>query len=251
MTATSFGVDQAVVNMMDAVFADYRLTHPPSDIAERDVQLWRALDDLWLIRLTGAEGSGGSGAGWFDAAACAEALQTACGLALAAGSAVDAARWESEAAYLTQIGGQAAGAPTAPATGWLASVAMAGAAIWEGCGVACDGRELSAEPAWPGAGSWWALLGLPLANGKHLSLLWDGATLHATQPVRSSLPVALWKRIQIHHTDEFDFDPVFELTPDPQTSDTAKQPPAAQPQAGQQPAVQQSVQRFKPKFVAG
>lgn len=68
MTATSFGVDQAVVNMMDAVFADYRLTHPPSDIAERDVQLWRALDDLGLIRLTGAEGSGGSGAGWFEAA---------------------------------------------------------------------------------------------------------------------------------------------------------------------------------------
>jgi len=186
---------------------------------------------------------------WSGAAACAQALQTACDLALLAGSTVDAARWESEAAWLGRADGQAP-AP-APSTGWLSSVVMAGAAIWEGCGVRCDGQELWVEPAWPGAGSWWALLGLPLANGKHLSLLWDGATLHATQPVRSSLPVALCKRIQIHHTDEFDFDPVFELTPDPQTSDTAKQPPAAQPQAGQQPAVQQSVQRFKPKFVAG
>jgi hypothetical protein len=56
--------------------------------------------------------------------------------------------------------------------------------------------------------------------------------------VYSSLPVALCKRIQIHHTDEFDFDPYFELTPDPNTGDTAEQQQAA-------------AQRFKPKFVAG
>ena len=129
---------------------------------------------------------------------------------------------------------------------------MAGAAVWEGCGVRCDGQELFVEPAWPSAGAWWALLGLPLANGKHLSLLWDGATLHATQPVRSRLPVSLCKRIQIQHTDEFDFDPVFELTPDPQTGDTAPQQQIAEQQAAQQGAAPQPVvQRFKPKFVAG
>ena len=80
--------------------------------------------------------------------------------------------------------------------------------------------------------TWWALLSLPLANGKHLSLLWDGSTLHATQPVRSSLPVELYKRIQIHGTDEFDFDPYFELTRDSDGGDTA------------------TTHRFKPKFIA-
>ncbi len=54
--------------MMGGVFAEYRETHPPTAIAERDVELWRALDDLGLVRLTGAEGSGGSGAGWYEAA---------------------------------------------------------------------------------------------------------------------------------------------------------------------------------------
>jgi hypothetical protein len=77
------------------------------------------------------------------------------------------------------------------------------------------------------------LLGLALANGKHLSLLWDGKTLHATQAVRSRLPVALCKRIQIHQTDEFDFDPYFELTSETHAGDTA------------------STQRFQPKFSAG
>ena len=67
--------------------------------------------------------------------------------------------------------------------------------------------ELWVEPTWPSGGTWWALLGLPIADGKYLSLLWDGSTLHATQPVHSHLPVSLCKRIQIHRTDEFDFDP--------------------------------------------
>jgi hypothetical protein len=162
-------------------------------------------------------------------------LQTASRLALAAGSEGDAARWESEAAWLAQTNGRAS-APPPPLEGWVAGVATAGTAVWEGCGVHYRAGELWVEPAWPRAGAWWALLGLPLANGQHLSLLWDGVTLHATLPVHSSLPLALCKRIQIHHTDEFDFDPYFELTPDPHTVDTDSQ---------------QAAQRFKPKFVAG
>lgn len=68
MTTTATGVDQAVVDMMGAVFAEHRESHPPMAVAERDVELWHALDDLGLVRLTGDESSGGSGAGWYEAA---------------------------------------------------------------------------------------------------------------------------------------------------------------------------------------
>jgi hypothetical protein len=183
--------------------------------------------------------------GWQDdkhAATCAEAIRTAARLAHAAASDVDAARWESEAAYLA---GQAGAGDTTKMMGqgttdiadkmpkdWLASVQTAGAAVWEGCGVGYRNGEVWVEPAWPSSGTWWGLLSLPLSNGNHLSLLWDGSTLHATQPVRSNLPVELYKRIQIHQADEFDFDPYFELTRDSHAGDTA------------------ATHRFKPKFVA-
>lgn len=61
-------VDPALIDMMDAVFADYRKTHPPAARAERDPGLWGALNDLGLVRLTGAEDNGGSGADWHEAA---------------------------------------------------------------------------------------------------------------------------------------------------------------------------------------
>ena len=41
--------------------------------------------------------------------------------------------------------------------------------------------------------------------------VWDGAILHVTRPVHSSLPVQVHKQIQLLHADEFDFDPVFEM----------------------------------------
>jgi acyl-CoA dehydrogenase len=55
---TTPGVDQALADMMDAVFLEHG----------RDGDLWQRLDRLGLVRLTGAEDSGGSGAGWFEAA---------------------------------------------------------------------------------------------------------------------------------------------------------------------------------------
>jgi len=61
-------VDPALVGMMNAVLREYRESHPPVNTIERDADLWRHLDDLGLVRLTGDEKSGGSGAGWFDAA---------------------------------------------------------------------------------------------------------------------------------------------------------------------------------------
>jgi acyl-CoA dehydrogenase len=61
-------VDPALADMMDAVFAEYREAHSPAATLEHDTELWKRLDDLGLVRLTGAEQSGGSGAGWYEAA---------------------------------------------------------------------------------------------------------------------------------------------------------------------------------------
>ncbi|MHA7652384.1 acyl-CoA dehydrogenase family protein [Mycobacterium sp. ML4] len=53
-------VDPDLVAMLDAVFADHR--------EKRSPDLWQQLNELGLVRLTGAEEHGGSGAGWFEAA---------------------------------------------------------------------------------------------------------------------------------------------------------------------------------------
>jgi acyl-CoA dehydrogenase len=68
MTSPAVAIDPALVDMMDAVFARYRETHGPAVSVERDAELWRRLDGLGLVRLTGAERCGGSGAGWYEAA---------------------------------------------------------------------------------------------------------------------------------------------------------------------------------------
>jgi hypothetical protein len=89
-------------------------------------------------------------------------------------------------------------------------VALAGAAIWRGCGISWDREQLTVQPAWPTEWAWWALLDLPIGAGT-LSLLWDGSTLHATRPVQSELPLQLVQRITALKTDEHDFDLQFEL----------------------------------------
>lgn len=61
-------VDRALLDMIDAVFADYRGKQPVGAPVKRDTELWQRLDDLGLVRLTGAEQHGGSGAGWPEAA---------------------------------------------------------------------------------------------------------------------------------------------------------------------------------------
>ncbi|BBA89000.1 MULTISPECIES: acyl-CoA dehydrogenase family protein [Mycobacterium] len=68
MSATVHTVDPALVNMMEAVFAQYRTSHPPTEASRRDPALWQRLEQLGLARLTGAEDSGGSGASWYEAA---------------------------------------------------------------------------------------------------------------------------------------------------------------------------------------
>jgi hypothetical protein len=87
---------------------------------------------------------------------------------------------------------------------------MAGALLWQGCGITWRADVLWVEPTWPQAGSWWAILGLPLAQGK-LSLVWDGATMHSTLPIQAPYPVVLHDTIRARNSDELDFDLHFEL----------------------------------------
>ena len=155
--------------------------------------------------------------------------------------AVNAERWRGELAQMTAAPG--ATMPEAFALdgwaaryGWhagsatqlwrfhddLAAARLAGDAVFQGCGLRQRGDVLTVAPTWPPAWGWWALLSLGLTNGKRLSLLWDGATLHATQPVASVLSVRFWQRIQIRGVDEFDFNPYFELTPPSHSGDTAE-----------------------------
>jgi hypothetical protein len=166
----------------------------------------------------------------------AATLQDAGALAGAAGDAINAARWESEWQALLAKGAEIE-TPAPPGwqtwradSGWQADdgpwrfaepwagMQLAGRALWAGCGVAVVAGEVRVAPSWPGDWEWWALLSLPLGD-KFVSLLWDGRTLHATQPVTSELPTARARRILLHRTDEFDFDPYFEVQAD--SGDTA------------------------------
>jgi acyl-CoA dehydrogenase len=68
MTVLAGFVDPALAEMMAEVFAEYRAGHSPFSAVERDTQLWQRLGGLGLVRLTGSESTGGSGAGWYEAA---------------------------------------------------------------------------------------------------------------------------------------------------------------------------------------
>ncbi|MGV9292561.1 acyl-CoA dehydrogenase family protein [Amycolatopsis sp. NPDC003676] len=59
-------VDQSVTELMATVFADYRAEH--AEPVPGDPELWRTLEELGLVRLTGSASRGGSGAGWPEAA---------------------------------------------------------------------------------------------------------------------------------------------------------------------------------------
>lgn len=66
-------VDPDLAAMIDGVFADHHKTSDraaPGARVRHDAEFWQRLDSLGLVRLTGPEGSGGSGAGWSEAADC-------------------------------------------------------------------------------------------------------------------------------------------------------------------------------------
>jgi acyl-CoA dehydrogenase len=101
-TVLMSAVDADLVEMMSAVFAAHRERHQPG---EAIAELWGRLGELGLVRLTGSEESGGSGAGWAEAVELLRAAAwhgvriplaehdlLACWLLETAGSAVDDAR---------------------------------------------------------------------------------------------------------------------------------------------------------------
>jgi len=90
-------------------------------------------------------------------------------------------------------------------------IRWSGHLLWAGCGIHWRNEQLWVEPAWPANWRWWALLNLPYQDERTLSLVWDGATLHSTQPIHSSVPTQTWQRIRARHTDELEFDLHFEL----------------------------------------
>lgn len=58
-------IDPDVVDMMTSVFAAHRAGEvTPGAVVEFDEKLWQVLDELGLVRLTGDESRGGSGADW-------------------------------------------------------------------------------------------------------------------------------------------------------------------------------------------
>ena len=153
-----------------------------------------------------------------------DALTVAIELAKLAGAGADLARWESEAAeYARQTDShEPATLAEAPRLDWSigdedavdapwSGIALAGAAVWAGCGVRIRGDMIFVEPTFPGDWTWWALLNLPLDEEHAVSLVWDGQTLHTTRPVKSRLPATVHEQIRILHADEYDFDLQFEL----------------------------------------
>lgn len=160
-------------------------------------------------------------------------LAIAADLAARAGDEIDAARWESEWRFLAAPG---AASPLLEqrtgfdlrqwrdGAGWRRradrpyhfddpwrAMRLAAAAIWQGVGLTDRGDVIAVEPGWLQPWRWWALLGVTLTEERRLSMVWDGAILHVTRPVQSVLPVLMHKQIRLLHSDEFDFDPVFEM----------------------------------------
>ncbi|MCC9076909.1 hypothetical protein FKZ61_012420 [Litorilinea aerophila] len=172
----------------------------------------------------------------------AVALQWATQLASWQGDSVNAARWESEAQEYSRLA-RATGVSTlaqppfplddwVEATGWQmsarapwhfscpeAGIALAGAAIWQGCGLRWQGERLAVSPTAHNSWTWWALLEMPWQEGS-LSLVWDGEVLYATGPVESEYPVVPCGRIRALGAGEFDFDLQFEITPAPSNGES-------------------------------
>ncbi|WP_083283128.1 acyl-CoA dehydrogenase family protein [Humibacillus sp. DSM 29435] len=91
--------DPDLVDVLVDLFDDYRSSRPgPSVNLAFDADLWGRLDALGLTRLSASEASGGSGAGWLEAAALL-------GIAAGAAAAVPVAEHDVLAAWLLESAG--------------------------------------------------------------------------------------------------------------------------------------------------
>lgn len=164
---------------------------------------------------------------------------TALGMALRAAQALatlrrdgaNTVRWENEACDIERAAEAAGGVRAVESpldwenlAGWRtptnrpwqfddpwAGIRLAAQAVWQGAGVTIDARGVSVRPTFPAQWSWWALEGLATPHGP-LSLVWDGARLHSTLPLRGPLPVLVHNRIRALRTDEDDFDLTFDFS---------------------------------------
>jgi hypothetical protein len=152
-----------------------------------------------------------------------DALMAAARLARRQGDEVNEARWEGEARAVTPpADAEAQSFLSILPQAWevrdnghwsrlqpQTKIAFAGAAVWLGCGLQWRDGVLHVAPRMPDGWEWWALMALPYGPDQQLSLVWDGATLHVTQPVIAAMPVTRHRQIQLLHTDEYEFKPTF------------------------------------------
>lgn len=161
------------------------------------------------------------------------ALRQAVNLATLLRDSANAMRWESEACEYERLAEEAGNGRVPREESWLENwpartgwtmhenrpwrfaapehgIALAGEAVWQGCGLQWRQGQLAVYPRRGNDWKWWALLDLPLADGP-VSLVWDGTTLHSTRPVRSEQPVRVYSQIRARNTDELEFDLLFEM----------------------------------------
>lgn len=169
---------------------------------------------------------------------CAAALALAQRFALVQRDEVNATRWASEAAEFERLTGASdIIAPQLSSTtvlpdwsdwaahyGWKESfdqpwhfvdfwrgIDLTSDAIWQGVGLDLSGASYLVQSTFPVQWAWWALLDLPTNLGK-LRLVWDGAILHSTLPIKSAAPVQVHSAIRTLGFEELNWDPRFEFT---------------------------------------
>ncbi|BBX69423.1 acyl-CoA dehydrogenase [Mycolicibacterium psychrotolerans] len=180
-------IEPALADMMDAVFAEHG----------QDADLWSRLDDLGLVRLTGAEDAGGSGAGWLEAAELVSAAARhgariplaehdllACWLLDTAGVPADSAR---RTVCLLDAQGRAAGVP------W-ASSAQRVVAVWQR---GDDHVVADLDPAGLSITAGANMIGEPRDTVVADLAILSGATVTAGQIATLRLKAALIRAVQI------------------------------------------------------
>lgn len=165
-----------------------------------------------------------------------DALRQSLRLATLKRDGVNAVRWESEACEFKRVADEKAATtpvtagestesvPSAEALArafwqvpqdapahWSDAWAAADFAahwLWHGLGYSVEQGQIRLKPTFPETWEWWAVQSLPTPAGT-LTVVWDGAYLHANLPIKTALPFVQHSRITLHGADEHDFAPYF------------------------------------------